>query len=594
MWNTESYHKDNTPTSWSMQASRWLNANYDPVSTLYTFSQCLELSDLKGDGDFSLVIADLGTASINMKLKVFKGVKLINENTLIDLPSGVVSFHMDTCEPRVSAIAVGGGSHIYIYKNLRPYFKFTLPTLDVNPMEQDIWMQAKAEKIDISMLRELLEGVRSEIGESSLTARSQRFLMLEADEMEQFANLHKSHPLKRQTVLTCLSTLKKSMSEDDAVSCLVLGTENKSIYILDPEAFTILTSMIVPSVPVFLTVSGLFDVEFKIIVACRNGCLYTLKRAAKQARLCIELCSQPVGLEKVGKNIVVGCMNDSLRCYTIKGKKQWQLQLGKTIKSMCSVEVKQLGITLIAVALSDGLIHFYLDRFLVDVMVAEDTVVALKFGRFGREDNTLVMVTQSGGLIVKILRRTAQFEAKDQVMGPPAAQNQKLNIPKKTKLFVDQAMRERENPVMMHRMFQQDLYRMRLEVAKCYVKSLQSNEIPLANDPEDPIKLTAQVHGLGPVFGLKIFLQNTSASKLCMNLALTFQYDDRIYLINKNYIEVSVLVPGLEYCFETEVRCVTDLALADKIKVFLIKPDVNTTPVVTASINMPVSETASF
>ena len=46
-----------------------------------------------------------------------------------------------------------------------------------------------------------------------------------------------------QTVITCLDTLKKSMAEEDAVSCLVLGTEDKSVYILDTEAFIVLTTV---------------------------------------------------------------------------------------------------------------------------------------------------------------------------------------------------------------------------------------------------------------------------------------------------------------------------------------------------------------
>ena len=46
-----------------------------------------------------------------------------------------------------------------------------------------------------------------------------------------------------QTVITCLSTLKKSMSDEDAISCLVLGTEDKSVYVLDPEAFTVLATV---------------------------------------------------------------------------------------------------------------------------------------------------------------------------------------------------------------------------------------------------------------------------------------------------------------------------------------------------------------
>ena len=46
-----------------------------------------------------------------------------------------------------------------------------------------------------------------------------------------------------QTVITCLSTLKKSHAEDDAISCLVLGTESGFVYVLDPEAFTVLSTV---------------------------------------------------------------------------------------------------------------------------------------------------------------------------------------------------------------------------------------------------------------------------------------------------------------------------------------------------------------
>lgn len=49
--------------------------------------------------------------------------------------------------------------------------------------------------------------------------------------------------------------------------------------------------------------------------------------------------------------------------------------------------------------------------------------------------------------MIKILKRNATFEEKDLSGGPPAAQNTRLNVPKKTKLFVDQTMRERENAV---------------------------------------------------------------------------------------------------------------------------------------------------
>ena len=33
----------------------------------------------------------------------------------------------------------------------------------------------------------------------------------------------------------------------------------------------------------------------------------------------------------------------------------------------------------------------------------------MTFGRFGREENALVMITVGGGLLIQILKRTAQF-----------------------------------------------------------------------------------------------------------------------------------------------------------------------------------------
>ena len=36
------------------------------------------------------------------------------------------------------------------------------------------------------------------------------------------------------------------------------------------------------------------------------------------AKLCFELNSQPVGLQRVGKNIIVGCMDQTLQCYSTK------------------------------------------------------------------------------------------------------------------------------------------------------------------------------------------------------------------------------------------------------------------------------------
>ena len=119
---------------------------------------------------------------------------------------------------------------------------------------------------------------------------------------------------------------------------------------------------------------------------------------------------------------------------------------------------------------------FSQDRKCVDIISIVDPCVAMKFGRFGREDNTLILVTSTGSLIVQILKRTSTFNtaagedlakkfsnlsggtgaslasaaSSGAAAGGAGTGNTagtdlaKLIIPKKTKLFVDQTMRERE------------------------------------------------------------------------------------------------------------------------------------------------------
>ena len=135
----------------------------------------------------------------------------------------------------------------------------------------------------------------------------------------------------------------------------------------------------------------------------------------------------------------------------------------------------------------------------------------MTFGRFGREENALVMITVGGGLIIQILKRTAQFSQIEQSSilsgsfshspgGPMDKKPKKLDVPKKTKLYVDQTLRERENSVAMHRMFQHDLYLLRLNTARAFVESIKTSANPVAGSgtgvsDSEPIKMSAQVLG---------------------------------------------------------------------------------------------------
>ena len=87
---------------------------------------------------------------------------------------------MDQTEPKVPAIAVASGTQIYIYKNLKPYFKFQLPSLEVHPVEKELWSAAAAAEnnLDLATLLDGLQNLRGEIGDAKLTSRTQRLLMI--------------------------------------------------------------------------------------------------------------------------------------------------------------------------------------------------------------------------------------------------------------------------------------------------------------------------------------------------------------------------------------------------------------------------------
>lgn len=54
------------------------------------------------------------------------------------------------------------------------------------------------------------------------------------------------------------------------------------------------------------------------------------------------------------------------------------------------------------VALSNGEVRVYNEKLLVSVHVSPNPVTALWFGRYGREDNTLLAITKSGALDIKV------------------------------------------------------------------------------------------------------------------------------------------------------------------------------------------------
>ena len=72
--------------------------------------------------------------------------------------------------------------------------------------------------------------------------------------------------------------MNRAIDDETGLSVLLIGTESKELLIVDVEAFTVLRRVSLPSVPVFISSFGLYDVEYHITIVCRDGHGYHLTR----------------------------------------------------------------------------------------------------------------------------------------------------------------------------------------------------------------------------------------------------------------------------------------------------------------------------
>lgn len=72
-------------------------------------------------------------------MQVWKGTTKASEHALVEAPVAITSSITDSTAPRVPTLAVAAGPHVYMFRSLRPFYKFTLPAGDVSPAEDAVW-----------------------------------------------------------------------------------------------------------------------------------------------------------------------------------------------------------------------------------------------------------------------------------------------------------------------------------------------------------------------------------------------------------------------------------------------------------------------
>eukprot|EP00356_Strombidium_inclinatum_P009479 CAMPEP_0170499046 /NCGR_PEP_ID=MMETSP0208-20121228/29870_1 /TAXON_ID=197538 /ORGANISM="Strombidium inclinatum, Strain S3" /LENGTH=206 /DNA_ID=CAMNT_0010776429 /DNA_START=1251 /DNA_END=1867 /DNA_ORIENTATION=+ len=198
-----------------------------------------------------------------------------------------------------------------------------------------------------------------------------------------------------------------------------------------------------------------------------------------------------------------------------------------------------------------------------------ETILGMKYGVFGREEGCLIINTSSGGIHTKIIRRQANLQASSSRPGPPIEQDIPLNVPKKTKLFLELVQREKTQCEKMHRQFQKDLAKMRLKTAETYVDMLSIGYAPMSYaQGGQKLRLIANYEGIGPVFKIKLELQNLGKTPL-MDTNVVLNFNEVIYKLRSRNPKIPVLLPNLVYKIDVDIECVDPTGANDTVRIFV-------------------------
>ncbi|KAI9340552.1 ciliary BBSome complex subunit 1-domain-containing protein [Obelidium mucronatum] len=510
----------------------WLpGLQIESTGILTPLNSCMALVCIDGSSECNLVVADTCNNlsdtrhPIQTSLKTFRGHHLLNEHKVPAIPVSLIHFYPDAeTTPRIPVIALGSGADVYMYHAHTPFQRFTLPFIRPNSEEYEIWqdLSTAAESVLVSVAEFLNPGkeaggfVDEAIVEYScsrlndlrasgvqLAQRSLDLLSFaSARERQQFVSDEATSPLLTQAEISCMGVLNRNSESYDAQGMIVIGTEEGMLYIVSPPGYSIIETFKLHHAISQISILGSYERGFAIAVICRDGGFYIISRYSSRY---------------------------------FKGTFDFKLRFQSPITCIQELRDHEKGFTGFAVALSNR----------------ENPIYALRFGKFGRDGGSLVMIGSQGELDIRILRRHCDLNTAPEVnqsqnrhsfdgSNTPEPVEQPLPIARKTRLYLETIKNERENAKAIYENLQHDLMRLRLLAAKTSFSLNQNNANPVSQ--KTMLKVDCHIKGMGPTWRIYVTVTNTGDGDSPPTL-LMITADPELYRIEYGGIEIPPLSP---------------------------------------------------
>ena len=582
------------------------------VAGVKAFNQCMSLGNVLNDKKNRLICID-----VNNHLKVFNGEVIEDENLLKNmLPvSGIVTYFSTDKDTNVKNpyLAVASGIHIFIYRFLKGIKKIPIPDQNQNSIEQYIYDLFLMGEINSKQCLEKLEKLAEKfmknknsddnyediIGKTDdkkvfeyknegLSNITQELLSLEDDNSKiEFLEKNCNHQVKIYNYITILSSIAQFQNDLEPESYLIVGTENSSIFIINPSENKIIEKGKLPGVPFLISTNGCYESEHKIIIADRGCNIYILKKTKINKTIIV---SQPmINLLTSDKYIYLGTIGKNYISLKYGGLEEFSITQPNIITSM-ELAKREINLdTLILIATKDAELRIYNHKKLIYVLKIGDNIFGMKFGSFGDRNECIVMCTYGGALLVKYFNPDEKGSLmNNKLSNKNLDENIKIDIPKKPPMYLDLVQREKEMKNEIQKKFITDLIKIKYKAMDTYVKILKKGNAPQNFSNSSNLKLSASLEGLGPNFKLNIIFNNGGKNPI-YGAVLILDFNRKIYSFQKENIQLSIIMPNIPINYSLPFRNINENGSSGNIKIIVLGKN-EIIPLIQTNIKVPVSE----
>jgi Bardet-Biedl syndrome 1 protein len=639
-------------------ADPWIAAWFDPLAGLDAASgACAVLARVTGDGADGVELV-VGTRSKH--LKVVNGSRVSSKCSVGSGAACALAAVQPAGSARGSShcIAVAVGSAVLVYRNMRPFFRFALPTIAACQDEIDLLNEIREGELGAAVAAKraaaiVQHGHRVSTGIARLAACASGSTDSASAEtaVEQLQAAPKSSDGVIHTVVTALCTAPagsppsgrwdnastSSVASGGSSSTLVVASEAGQVILLTRDALRVEWCITLESPAHRLRFEGSLGADYRIAALCRDGKTRLIRNGRRTQSVCpqlpptdVVLCggivivggAEPAarapapaseilssprggkpGMEIEGPSSAFGsgplsgvldaatvidgggCDSGLIEGFNARnGIRMWMCRLPARVLCMAPMDTPQAGPGAVVAALADGSITIVKDGEILSrtiLATPDDRVVSLQFGRFGREYDSLVAVLRSGALAVKVLRRAARLAAplsghvaaRGSASGAagPGEQETPLDLPKRTRLHLNNVHREQDTAADMYRILARDLRMLSLRVKREYVRvissgadptqalparaSSSSSSVGMAAFPQVSLTASVDVEGIGPAFRVALRLTATAASALRAGCALVAVAETGSIRVEPAIQHVPAIAPGCQVVLSVQAEC---------------------------------------